>query len=77
MMICARVHSQTLAEMYFYNDVQLKMVPGHCAPTFDVLGRAVQRELGLLRSPVHREVNDFCCHVIDSEPLMSPCSPLL
>lgn len=47
------------------------------APTFDVLGRTVHRELSLLWSPIHREVDDFRCHVMNWEALMLPCGLLI
>ena len=30
--------------------------------TFDISSGAVGSELGLLQTPVHHEMNDFCCH---------------
>lgn len=68
--MCVYLHAD-IPHMHFVIYINsLETVTLFPAPTFNILGRAVQRELSLLWSPVHREVDDFCCHVMSSESLM-------
>lgn len=42
--------------------------------TFDVQGRTVHWEFSLLWSPIHSEVDGFCCHVMNSAHV-AVCTP--
>lgn len=60
-----------------YTNTLKYLATSFSAPTFDILCRAIHWELSLLWSSIHCEVDDFCCHVMNSEPLMFLCAPLI